>query len=57
MLSVIVANISQDGNLQGTFKTLCESKLKEESRSNILDVYNKCNQEVRDKVQAHLASL
>lgn len=56
MLSVIVANISQDANLADNFKILCESKLKEENRNNILDVYNKCNQEVRDKVQAHLAS-
>jgi hypothetical protein len=57
MLSVIVANMSQDPNLAGIFKTLCESKLKEESRSNLMEVYNKCNQEVRDRVLAHLASL
>lgn len=55
MLSVIIANISQDVNLTENFKTLCESKLKEENRNNIHEVYNKCNQEVRDKVQAHLA--
>ena len=56
MLSVIVANISQDGNLAGQFKTLCENKLNEESRGRILDVYNKCNEVVRQKVQAFLAA-
>lgn len=54
---MIVANISQDGTLTATFQALCESKLKEENRNHILEVYNKCNQEVRDKVQAHLATL
>ena len=43
MLSVIIANISQDANLADNFKVLCESKLKEECRNNVSDVYNKCN--------------
>jgi len=57
MLSVIVANISQDANLSGNFQTLCKSKLNEESQQRVIDVYNKCNEEVRQKVQAHIASL
>ena len=56
MLSVIVANISQDPNLAANFKSLCDSKLKEESKVHIMEVYNNCNQAVRDTVQAHLAS-
>ena len=55
MLSVIVANMSQDANLAGQFKTLCESKLSEESRGRILDVYNKVNEDVRQRVQTKLA--
>lgn len=54
MLSVIIANISQDSNLANGFQQLCESKLKPEGRQNVLDTYNKCNQEVRDRVQAEL---
>jgi hypothetical protein len=57
MLSVVVANLSQDAAVAENFKALCESKLKEDSRQNILDCYNKCNQEVRDRVQAHIATL
>ena len=57
MLSVIVANISQEANLAMQFKTLCENKLNEENRSRILEVYNKCNQEVRNKVQVLLSQI
>lgn len=57
MFSVIIANISQDPNLAGVFRTLCETKLGEESRGRILETYNKCSEEVRGRVQAHLASL
>jgi hypothetical protein len=57
MLSVIVANISQEPNLAMQFKTLCENKLNEENRSRILEVYNKCNQEVRNKVQVLLSQI
>jgi len=57
MLSVIIANISQDANLAGQFKTLCESKLNEENRGRILETYNKCSEEVRQRVQAHMATL
>jgi hypothetical protein len=31
MMAVIIANLSQDANLAAQFKTLCESKLNEES--------------------------
>lgn len=55
-LSVIIANISQDNNLANTFKTLCDAKLSPEGRQNVLETYNRCNQEVRDRVQAELAS-
>jgi hypothetical protein len=57
MLSVIIANISQDGGLANAFKQLCETKLKEESRNHMMEVYNHCNQEVRDRVQAHISTL
>jgi len=46
-LSVIVANISQDANLGAQFQALCTSKLNEENRVKVQEVYNKCNEEVR----------
>jgi hypothetical protein len=57
MLAVIIANISQDNNLAAGFKTLCESKLNEENRARIIEVYSKCNADVRMKVDQHMASL
>jgi hypothetical protein len=57
MFSVIIANISQDVNLAANFKAFCDSKLKEDNKNHIMDVYNNCNQAVRDKVQAYIATL
>lgn len=46
-LSVVIANISQDANLGAQFQTLCTSKLNEENRARVTDVWQKCNEEVR----------
>lgn len=56
MLSVVIANMSQDVNVAGTFKTLCETKLSEEHRGRITSVYMMCNEEVRQKVAGYLAA-
>lgn len=50
MFAVIIANLSQDANLGGTFKTLCEAKLKADGSQSLIETYNRCNQEVRDRV-------
>jgi hypothetical protein len=55
MLSVVIANLSQDAIMGAQFQTLCESKLSEEGRGRLTATYNKCNEEVRAKVAAKLA--
>ena len=54
MLSVFIANMSQDANVAGQFQTFCTAKLSEDSRGRIQNVYQMCNAEVRAKVQALL---
>lgn len=54
-LSVIIANISQDANLGAQFQSLCTSKLSEENRGRVTEVWQKCNDEVREKVFASIA--
>ena len=49
-LSVAIANLSQDQGTAEQFKQLCESSLKEEERSRVSEVYNRCNEEVRANV-------
>ena len=54
-LSVVIANISQDNNISGQFQALCESKLSEEYKARVMSVYQRCNEEVRNRVQASIA--
>lgn len=51
-LSVVIANLNQDSAIGPQFQTLCESKLSEEGRARLTTTYNKCNEEIRQKVAA-----
>jgi len=55
MLSVVIANLSQDAAAGASFQALCEAKLSEEFRARLTTTYNKCNEDVRQKVAAKIA--
>jgi len=55
-LSVIVADFSQNPATAEVFKNLCEAKLSEDGKSRLSEIYNKCNEEVRQKVKASLTA-
>jgi len=54
-LSVVVANLSQDAAVAEQFKALCQSQLSEEQRARVAETYNKCDEQVRQKVMGALA--
>jgi len=49
-LAVIIANLFQDAALGPSVKVLAESKLTPEQQARLQATYNRCNQEVRDRV-------
>jgi len=49
-LSVIISDMFGDQVFGAQIKEICENKLSEESRSKLQETYNKCNEEVRQKV-------
>ena len=57
MLAVVIANLSTDQNLGTTFQQLCQGKFNEEQTSKVTEVYNMCNEEVRNEVKQHILTL
>ena len=55
MLSVVIANLMQDGTIGAQMQALAENKLSEEGKARLTQTYNKCNEEVRQKVAAQIA--
>jgi len=51
-LSVIISDMFGDQVFGQQIKEICENKLTEESRSKLQETYNKCNEEIRQKVAA-----
>lgn len=55
-LSVVIADLTQsNGLVSNQFQALCQSKLAEANRARIQEVYGRCNEETRAKVQQALA--
>jgi hypothetical protein len=54
-LAVVVANMSQNQAIAGQFQQLCDTKLSEEHKARVVSIYQRCNEEVRAKVQASMA--
>ena len=53
--AVVIANLSQNQAIAGAFQSLCDTKLSEEHKGRVMTIYQRCNEEVRAKVQAGLA--
>jgi hypothetical protein len=51
-LSVVIANLSQNQGIAGQFNSLIDTKLSEENKARVSNLYSKCNEEVRAKVMA-----